>query len=115
MAAAVSPQDIDAEFAKSVKKSSKEADKMEHKDQMENPGVVTAIKDKVMEGVHKVAEAAHRLVGNDPPTREGDDKQKEPPIGDESPEAAEYYGEHASQKFDSEKSSLSSQQRKSTD
>ena len=108
MAAVANPEEVDKDFLKAVRKSSKEADAMEHKDKIEDPSILNAVKDKVVEGVHKVAEVAHKIVGHDPP-KEGQINKKEPPIGDQSQDAAEYYAEHASQKFDSEKSSLSSQ------
>jgi len=113
MATVANPQDIDQAFTEAVRKSSKEADVMEHKDEVEKPSIASAIKEKAETVMHKVAETAHKLVGHEPP-KEGEVHKPEPPIGARNQDAAEFYAERASQKFDSENSSLpASQKRKS--
>jgi len=125
MAAVANPHDADQAFAEGVKKSSKEADAMEHGDKLESPGILATLVDKAGDVVHKVAEAAHKLVGDDPPTEnqldpndpptEGKDTKNEASIPARTKEAAEFYAERASEKYDSENSSLSSYSRKSTE
>jgi hypothetical protein len=57
-------------------------------------------------------QVVHKVTDTEP--REGQINKKEPPIGAKDQDAAEYYAERASEKFDSKNSSLSSQKRKSS-
>jgi len=86
-------------------------DIMEHEDEIEKPSIGNSIKDKAETVMHKIADAVYRITDSEP-HREGQIHKKEPPIGAHDQDAAEYYAERASEKYDSSNSSLSSSQNK---
>jgi len=116
-AATADKQEVNEKFVKGVKKSAKQADDiggdengMEHKQELEKSTIGAAIKDKAEGLVQKVGHVLKQCTDTEP-NREGQIDKKEPPIGAMDQDAAEYYAERASEKFDSKNSTLSSAQK----
>jgi len=61
---------------------------MEHADEIEQPGIGAAIKNKAEEAIDKICEVVHNITGAG--HREGQVNKKEPPIGAHDQDAAEY-------------------------